>query len=75
MPRRSAGRASSPSAARSRRASTRCSRAVMAYHYRDMVVLLFPPLRPTLQRLIFPALARLGERRGYRPGQFAEIEA
>jgi hypothetical protein len=39
-----------------------------------MVVLLFPPMPPPfLQRLIFPALARLGERRGYRAGHVAEI--
>jgi quercetin dioxygenase-like cupin family protein len=50
--------------------------AVMAHHYRDMVVLLFPPLPPpSVQRLIFPALARLGKRCGYRAGHFAEIEA
>jgi quercetin dioxygenase-like cupin family protein len=49
--------------------------AVLAHHYREMVVLLFPPLPPPfVQRLIFPALARLGERRGYRAGHFAEIE-
>jgi quercetin dioxygenase-like cupin family protein len=48
--------------------------AVMARHYRDMVVLLFPPMPPPfLQRLLFPALARLGERRGYRAGRFSEI--
>ena len=48
--------------------------AVMAHHYRDMVVLLFPPMPPPLlQRLLFPALARLGERRGYRAGRFSEI--
>jgi quercetin dioxygenase-like cupin family protein len=48
--------------------------AVMAHHYREMVVLLFPPMPPPfLQRLIFPALARLGERRGYRAGHVAEI--
>jgi quercetin dioxygenase-like cupin family protein len=47
---------------------------VMAHHYREMVVLGFPPLPPPfLQRLIFPALARFGERRGYKAGQFAEI--
>lgn len=46
---------------------------VMAHHYREMVVLLFPPLPPPLvQRLLFPAIARLGERRGYRPGRFAD---
>jgi quercetin dioxygenase-like cupin family protein len=45
----------------------------MAHHYRDMVVLLFPPMPPPfLQRLLFPVLARLGERRGYRPGHFSE---
>jgi quercetin dioxygenase-like cupin family protein len=49
--------------------------AVMAYHYREMVVLLFPPLPPPfVQRLIFPSLARLGARRGYRAGYFAEHE-
>lgn len=48
--------------------------AVMAHHYREMVVLLFPPMPPgPLQRLLFPALARLGERRGYRAGHFSEI--
>jgi quercetin dioxygenase-like cupin family protein len=47
---------------------------VMAHHYRDMVTLLFPPMPPPfLQRLLFPALARLGERRGYRAGHFTEI--
>jgi len=48
--------------------------AVMAHHYRDMVTLLFPPMPPPLvQRLVFPALARLGERRGLRAGSFAEL--
>jgi quercetin dioxygenase-like cupin family protein len=47
--------------------------AVMVDHYRDMVVLGFPlPPRP-LQRLLIPPLARLGERRGYRAGHFADI--
>jgi len=47
--------------------------AVLAERYRDMVVLGFPPLPPPfLQRALFPALARLGERRGYRAGRFAE---
>jgi quercetin dioxygenase-like cupin family protein len=47
--------------------------AVMAHHYRDMVVLGFPPLPPpAIQRLVIPALARLGERRGYRAGHFAD---
>jgi quercetin dioxygenase-like cupin family protein len=47
--------------------------AVMAHHYREMVVLLFPPMPPpAIQRLVIPPLARLGERRGYRAGHFAE---
>jgi hypothetical protein len=42
---------------------------VLAHHYRDMAVLLFPPMPPpAVQRVLFPPLARLGERRGYRPG-------
>jgi quercetin dioxygenase-like cupin family protein len=46
--------------------------AVMAHHYRDMVTLLFPPMPPpAIQRLVIPGLARLGERRGHRAGQFA----
>lgn len=50
--------------------------AVMVEAYKDMVELGFPPLPPpTLQRLIFPALARLGERRGYRAGHFASSTA
>jgi quercetin dioxygenase-like cupin family protein len=45
--------------------------AVLAERYRDMVVLGFPPMPPPpLQRILFPALARLGERRGYRAGSF-----
>jgi quercetin dioxygenase-like cupin family protein len=41
--------------------------AVLAEHYREMVVLGFPPLPPpAVQRLVFPALARLGSRRGFR---------
>jgi quercetin dioxygenase-like cupin family protein len=48
--------------------------AVLAHHYRDMAVLLFPPMPPPfLQRALFGPLARLGERRGYRAGRFAEI--
>jgi quercetin dioxygenase-like cupin family protein len=47
--------------------------AVMVHHYRDMVVLGFPPLPPpAIQRLVIPPLARLGERRGYRAGHFAD---
>jgi quercetin dioxygenase-like cupin family protein len=48
--------------------------AVMAHRYRDMVVLGFPPMPPgPLQRLLIPPLARLGERRGYKAGSFAEL--
>ena len=44
---------------------------VMAHHYREMVELHFPPMPPPrLQRLLFPPLARLGERRGHRVGHF-----
>lgn len=43
--------------------------AVMAEHYREMVVLSSPPLPPFgLDRLLMPPLARLGRRRGYLPG-------
>jgi quercetin dioxygenase-like cupin family protein len=46
---------------------------VLAHHYREMVVLLFPPMPPPfVQRLLFPSLARLGERRGHRAGSFAD---
>ena len=38
--------------------------AAMAYRHRAMVTLLFPPMPPPpVQRLVLPALARLGERR------------
>ncbi len=44
----------------------------LAHGYRDMVVLGFPPLPPpAVQRILFPPLVRLAERRGYRPGNFA----
>jgi quercetin dioxygenase-like cupin family protein len=47
--------------------------AVIVEAYRDMVVLLFPPLPPpAVQRVVMPALARLGRRRGYRAGRIAE---
>jgi quercetin dioxygenase-like cupin family protein len=43
----------------------------LAHGYREMAVLGFPPLPPApVQRLLFPPLARLAERRGYRPGNF-----
>ena len=42
--------------------------AALAHRHRDMVVLGFPPLPPLwLQRLLFPVLARLAERRHDRP--------
>jgi hypothetical protein len=45
----------------------------MAQRHRDMVVLLFPPMPPpVVQRVLFPALARLGERRGYGAGRVAQ---
>ncbi len=47
--------------------------AVMIEAYSDMVVLLFPPAPPPIiQRIVMPPLARLGERRGYRAGSFAQ---
>jgi quercetin dioxygenase-like cupin family protein len=42
----------------------------LADRHRAMVTLLFPPLPPPfIQRLIFPLLARLGERRRTKPRQ------
>jgi quercetin dioxygenase-like cupin family protein len=47
--------------------------AVVAHANRDMVTLGFPPLPPAaVQRVVFPPLARLGERRGYRAGAIAQ---
>jgi quercetin dioxygenase-like cupin family protein len=47
--------------------------ALIAHHYREMVVLLFPPAPPLfLQRLLFPPLARLAERRGYEAGSIGQ---
>lgn len=44
--------------------------AVMVQAYGEDVVLGFPPLPPgPIQRLVIPPLARLGARRGYRPGR------
>ena len=46
--------------------------AVLADANRDMVVLGFPPLPPrAVQRVVLGPLARLGRRRGYRPGELA----
>jgi len=40
--------------------------AATAERHRDMVTLLFPPMPPpSVQRLLFPPLARLARRRGY----------
>jgi quercetin dioxygenase-like cupin family protein len=48
--------------------------AAMAHHYSDMTTFGFPPLPPrAIQRLTFPFLARLGERRGFRAGRMAEV--
>ena len=47
--------------------------AILAERYREMVVLGFPPMPPPfVQRILFPTLARVGERRGYRAGRFAQ---
>jgi mannose-6-phosphate isomerase-like protein (cupin superfamily) len=45
--------------------------AVLARHYRDMVTLLMPP--PFLQPMLLGPLARLGERKGLRAGEFARM--
>jgi quercetin dioxygenase-like cupin family protein len=46
--------------------------AVMTEAYRDMAVLLFPPLPPpAVQRVVMPPLAWLGRKRGYRAGSIA----
>jgi len=46
--------------------------AVLIEQHKDMTVLLFPPMPPRwLQRLIFPPLARLAARRGYKSGRVA----
>jgi quercetin dioxygenase-like cupin family protein len=47
--------------------------AVLAHHYRDMVVLLFPSPPPIAQRLFLWPLARFAERRGRRAGTFAQL--
>lgn len=44
--------------------------AVLATNYRETVVLLVPP--PFVQRVVMGPLARLGERRGYSAGRFAQ---
>ncbi len=47
--------------------------AVFALAYREDTVLLFPAPPPAVQRVLFPPLARLGERRGLRAGRFARL--
>lgn len=43
----------------------------LVHGYREMVEIGFPPLPPPpVQRVVFPPLVRLAERRGYRPGNF-----
>ncbi|MCP9491788.1 MAG: hypothetical protein MSC31_18225 [Solirubrobacteraceae bacterium MAG38_C4-C5] len=42
-------------------------------HYRDMVTLLFPSPPPVVQRLLFPPLARIAQRRGHHAGGFAAL--
>lgn len=52
-----------------KRPSALLQAAVLATHYREMVVLGSPPMPPFgLDRLLMPPLARIGRRRGYRPG-------
>src|ERR1700736_968791 len=46
---------------------------VLAYHHREMVLLLFPSPPPILQRVLLPPLARFAERRGHRPATFAQV--
>lgn len=47
--------------------------AALAHQHREMVVLGFPPMPPPLlQRLLFPVLARLSERRGRQTARSAE---
>jgi hypothetical protein len=38
-----------------------------------MVTLLFPSPPPIVQRLLFPPLARIAQRRGHRAGEFATL--
>jgi quercetin dioxygenase-like cupin family protein len=44
--------------------------AVMADHYRDTTIVLMPP--PFLQRILLGPFVRLGKRRGFRPGAYAD---
>lgn len=47
--------------------------AVLITSYSDMVILLAPAPPRAIQKLIFPPLARLAERRGMRAGTFAQM--
>ena len=47
--------------------------AVLSHHYREMVTLLFPSPPPSVQRLLFPLIARIAQRRGHRAGEFAAL--
>lgn len=47
--------------------------AMLAHAHRDMVHLLFPAPPQLVQKLIWPPLARLGERRGLRAEAFARL--
>jgi len=47
--------------------------AVLVTRYSDMVTLLAPAPPPALQKLIFPPLARVAERRGKKAGTFAKL--
>ena len=44
--------------------------AVMADHYRRTTIVLMPP--PWLQRVLLGPFVRLGQRRGFRPGHYAD---
>jgi mannose-6-phosphate isomerase-like protein (cupin superfamily) len=43
--------------------------AVMADHYRNTTIILVPP--PLLQRILLGPFVRVGKRRGFRPGAYA----
>jgi hypothetical protein len=45
--------------------------SVLVWHHRETTLLLNPP--PFLQPLLIAPFARLGARRGHRPGDFASL--
>jgi mannose-6-phosphate isomerase-like protein (cupin superfamily) len=47
--------------------------AVLAHAHRDMVHLLFPAPPQPVQKVLWPPLARLGEKRGLRAADFARL--